>query len=317
MKTADAALPTNPACKKVTVILSTFNFSAYIEQQRNSLDDQTHPETRIIVRDDGSSDATPKILEQAHSAGRIELLRGNNNLGAAQSFFELLKYAVKSDPDYVALCDQDDVWQSGKISCALTALSAVGGDQVAMYASRAEIVDKDLTHIGYTRVPERVGFGNALLENVCVGCTIVLNRKAIELICRNLPTQVPVHDWWCYLVVACFGKVVFDQNAYIKYRQHGENVFGVPKNTVDRLMRGMSRFAGKSGGRNWQSEQARVFLACFEDQIPLSNRRTLSAFVQAKSSSWRRLRLAFSPGIWRQKRLDSIAMRLLILINRY
>ena len=79
---------------KVTVLLSTYNGSKFLHEQLDSLYQQTYPNVRILVRDDGSVDATRDLLEEAHVEGRITLLQGHNNLGVAPSFFELLKNAI-------------------------------------------------------------------------------------------------------------------------------------------------------------------------------------------------------------------------------
>jgi len=95
---------------RVTVLLSTYNGSKYLRQQLDSLYQQTYPNIRILARDDGSSDSTRDILQDEQGKGRLELLEGHGNLGAALSFFELLNAAAATDTEYVAFCDQDDVW---------------------------------------------------------------------------------------------------------------------------------------------------------------------------------------------------------------
>ncbi len=313
-----ATLPTTRTRRDdVTIILSTFNGEKFVAQQLDSLYAQTHKHCKILVRDDGSSDATPEILASAERNGKIHLVAGNENLGANGSFFELLKCAAATDAAYVAFCDQDDVWRHDKISRAVAKLSAIHEDTPAMYSSRAEIVDAELTHLGETSMPRRIGFGNALAENVCVGCTIVLNRRAVKLLCTNLPTAIPAHDWWCYLLVSCFGEIVFDDESPIKYRQHGRNVFGVARGGFDRFRRNLHRFIGSGQGRHWQSEQAIIFLALFNERIPTPARRLLVEFVAARKSFMRRIRLATSREIWRQQRIDSFLLRMLILMNRY
>lgn len=301
---------------RVTVLLSTYNGSKFLQQQLNSLYEQAYPDIRILVRDDGSSDSTRNILGSEQSKGRIDIVEGHNNLGPALSFFELLRNAASSGTEYVAFCDQDDVWCPHKIAHAVASLAEKTGSCPAMYCSRLEIVDEQLKHIGYTEVPRQIGFGNALVENVAVGCTMVLNRKAIDLICENLPNKVLIHDWWCYLVVSCFGKVIFDNSPDIKYRQHGSNTIGIAANTFERLGRKLSRFFGSGGGHLWLSEQASVFSSIFKEQIPLSQRLVLNKFVAAKSSFRCRVQLVFSREIWRQKWFDNLILRLLVLINR-
>jgi glycosyltransferase involved in cell wall biosynthesis len=317
MNTPETVPTTGSTFAEVTVILSTFNGSAFLPQQLDSLYAQTHPGVRILARDDGSSDTTRGILQREQAAQRIALLDGHDNLGAARSFLELLRNAAATRTGFIAFCDQDDVWHPDKLARAVAALSAIRDERAAMYCSRLEIVDAELTSVGLSALPGRIGFGNALVENVCVGCTIVLNRKAIDLLCRNLPASVPVHDWWCYLVLSCFGEIVFDRETSIQYRQHPGNVFGVALGPLDRAKRSLRRFAGNGAGRHWQSEQAAVLLATFGDRIPAAHRRVLNEFVVAKTTLWRRLRLALSTEIWRQTAIDGLVWRFLVLINRY
>ena len=302
---------------KVTVLLSTFNGSKFLQQQLNSLYEQTYRNLRILVRDDGSSDSTRALLKNEQSKDFIDMQEGYRNLGPALSFFELLKSAALTETEYVAFCDQDDVWHPEKIARAVSALAGVAGSCPAMYCSRLEVVDENLKHVGYTDLPKKVGFGNALVESVAVGCTMVLNRKAIDLICTNLPSKVVIHDWWFYLVISCFGKVVFDNSSYIKYRQHGSNTFGVASNRLAHLVRKYHRFFGKGEGHLWISEQASSLLAIFKVSIPSSNILVLNNFVEAKLSLYRRIQLVLSNSIWRQKWSDNLILRFLVLINRF
>lgn len=304
------------ALGKVTVLLSAYNGSKFLQQQLNSLYEQTYPDIRILVRDDGSSDSTRSILESEQSKGRIDILEGHHNLGPALSFFELLRCAALTGTKYVAFCDQDDVWLPNKIAHAVSALAVAADCCPVLYCSRLEIVDEHLKHIGYTEIPAKIGFGNALVENVTVGCTIVLNRKAIDLICGNLPSKVLIHDWWCYLAISCFGKVIFDNSIDIKYRKHGSNTIGMATNMFDRLRRRLRRFFGGEGGHLWLSEQASALANIFKDRIPLSQRNVLNKFIAAKSSFRCRVLLVFSREIWRQKLVDNFIMRLLVLFNR-
>jgi len=180
-----------------------------------------------------------------------------------------------------------------------------------------ELVDENLKHIGYTDMPRKVGFGNALLDNVVAGCSTVLNREAMILVGKNLPGKVVIHDWWCYLVVSCFGEVIFDAEATLKYRQHGKNAIGVSATGLAQLMRRYRRFFGGGEGHLWMSEQAASLLEIFQDRVPVSNREVLIDFVAAKSSLLRRMQLAMSNEIWRQKWSDNLLLRLLIVLNRF
>lgn len=302
---------------KVTILLSTYNGSKFLREQLDSLYQQTYPNVRILVRDDGSMDSTRTLLKKEHAKGRITLFEGNSNLGVARSFFELLKNAATNKTEYVAFCDQDDVWYPEKVTRAVLRLADVSVGYPAMYCSRVEIVDERLAHIGYTMLPGKIGFGNALVDCVTTGCTIVLNWAAVRLLGKNLPNSSVMHDWWCYLVMSCFGKVIYDSTATLKYRQHDNNAIGLAGNVYIQFIRRCHRFFGGCGGHLRMSTQASCMLSIFKERIPVTNRQVLENFIAGKSSWWCRLQLALSSDIWRQKWLDNFLLRLLILLNRY
>src|SRR5262249_5781043 len=154
------------------VLMSTFNGARYLEQQIDSIRAQTVA-TTLVVRDDGSTDATLRLLG-AYSASRELALTRGRNLGITRSFFRLLRSAAQG-AQYVAFSDQDDVWLPTKLQRAVDALSRLA-HAPALYCSRCVITNARLEPIGLTPLwPHAPAFGNALVENVATGCTIVLN----------------------------------------------------------------------------------------------------------------------------------------------
>lgn len=298
---------------QVTVLMSTYNGERFLQQQLDSLYEQSYSDVKILVRDDGSSDTTREILEVARLNGSIEQLKEHHNMGIPHSFFTLLHHAARNGTAYVAFCDQDDVWDANKIERAVSVLHS-SSDRPALYCSRVEIVNDQLQAIGLSAKPRKTGFGNALVENIAIGCTIVLNRKAIDLLTRQtLPDGVCLHDWWCYWVISCFGEIIFDDVALIKYRQHDANVVGAITSHMDMLKRKWNRLIN---GRLWISEQTVIFLQLFSESLPPAERELLESVCKAKSSFWHRISLAMSCAIWRQKWVDNFILRGLILINR-
>jgi hypothetical protein len=91
------------------------------------------------------------------------------------------------------------------------------------------------------------GFLPALTQNIATGCTIILNRAAVDCILASKPPDEAWHDWWCYLVVTgCGGLVLADPIPVILYRQHGANVIGAPASQTRRgvaaIRRGRASF---------------------------------------------------------------------------
>jgi len=208
------------------------------------------------------------------------------------------------------------VWLPEKVARAVAQLNKIPQGRAALYCARAELVDEDLKHLGYTDQPRRVGFGNALVESIAAGCTMMLNRGALLLLAGRLPKHVYIHDWWCYLVVSCLGEVVYDEVPAIRYRQHRENVIGVASE-YERYVKKYRRFFGSGEGRHWMSDQALLLRQIYARNIAPDKLDLLELFIAGRTSLPRRVRLALSCGIRRQRRSDDLLLRLLIVLNRY
>ena len=86
----------------LSVVIPAYNAAAYLSEAVKSVCDQTLPPRRIIIVDDGSTDATPDVAAALQRAGlgpTIEYLRQENggpgpamNRGAALVFGKSTRY---------------------------------------------------------------------------------------------------------------------------------------------------------------------------------------------------------------------------------
>lgn len=300
----------------VSVLLSTYNGERYLAAQLESLLAQDQPGVRLLVRDDGSTDGTLAILDAY--AGRhdgMQVVRGPN-VGVIRSFLELLAHPAARAP-YVALCDQDDVWDRDKLSRAVGLLGArSAGAGPAMYCGRLRVVDEVLRPMFMTRLPQRgPSFRNALVENIATGCTIVLEERAHELLLRSLPEaeQLVMHDWWLYLVLSAMGDVVFDPEPRLAYRQHATNAVGTSSGL--RHWRARLRRFLDPRNRNRLTAQAAELDRRYGDMMPTEYRRVLREFVDSRAAPARRVRFALGPDVWRQRAADTVILRALIALG--
>lgn len=301
--------------ERINILLPTYNGIRYLPKLLDSLLAQTCPELITSIRDDGSTDETYTFL-CAWASGRAGvLLSRGERLGAAGGFLHLLQTSCPSC-QYFAFCDQDDIWLPDKIERAIAALQACGPDEPAMYCSRIEYVDEQLRHLGYSRIPKRVEFSNALVQNMAAGCTIVLNRRARDLICERLPRKVLWHDWWCYLVVCAFGKVTYDEKPSIRYRLHANNHTGAQTSFLASVKSRIARFSAEQKGSRCFSNQALEFHRCFGDRLSAPYKRTLERFLSVRGSLRDRISYNVAMEVWRQTWLDTALLRALILIGR-
>lgn len=301
--------------RTVHILLSTHNGERYLAEQLDSLLAQTYVDWRLSARDDGSADTTCAILEAyARRDARISVVVGEN-LGVFESFYTLLEQADPSAA-YYAFCDQDDVWLPDKLERAVAALEAGASGEPTLYCARALLVDESLRPLSLSRAYGPTDLANALVENIGIGCSMLLDRQARDMVLRCRPSIAPVHDWWCLLVVAATGRVIYDATPRLWYRQHGGNAIGGPGNRWTDLWRNVVRF-GRRGFDFAFWRQAEVLLACYGDRIPAARREVLVRFVASRRSWLKRLVYALTMEVRRQSRLEDWLLRALIVANRY
>lgn len=218
----------------VVVLLSTYNGGKHLDGQLASIFGQTTP-VELVVRDDGSEDGTIEVLESWRGRFPIEFSLGRN-LGPARSYLDLLVSAP--DASYYAFADQDDVWDSDKLETGLGLLSQVPADRPALYFSATRVVDEKLRFLEDSRLSGTPTFEQALVRNFASGCTMLFNRRLLELV-RDAPyVELGMHDSWLLKVcLAVGGSVYYDPKPHISYRQHSANVVGSEPSGIRRLLR--------------------------------------------------------------------------------
>jgi glycosyltransferase involved in cell wall biosynthesis len=296
-------------------LLSTYNGVRFISDQMDSIFAQSYPLAAITIRDDGSTDGTYQKLRQYEAKYPHVRVTQDKNLGAAASFLHLLAHA-DSECEYFAFADQDDVWLPCKLENAVSQLAECDPAQPLMYCSRLEYVDEKLRHLGFKPVPRQIGFGNALVQNVAAGCTIVLNREARSVITQRPPSRLIMHDWWCYLVVSALGRVIYDARPSLKYRQHGRNTIGDPTNVGQKLLRSVRRFTSHKDSACTIVDQALEFRSCFGGQLSDRHSDILERFLSIRRNIWSRVAYCTHMDVWRQSWMQNAVLRTWILMGR-
>jgi glycosyltransferase involved in cell wall biosynthesis len=300
----------------VNILLSTYNGIRFIDELMQSLLMQTHPNIKIFVRDDGSNDGTIEKLRDYENKYANFMVTQGPRFGAAGSFMKLLNEADPTS-DFYAFCDQDDVWLPRKIGDAVAAMEEGEKSKAQLYFSRLEFVDSNLMHLGYSRLFKKYGFRNALVENIVSGCTVVLNRRARNLICEETPSVVLMHDWWFYLVVSAFGNLIYDKRPNIKYRQHSGNVIGEPKTYAEVLLRLLAPYFTLNKRRIYASDQAKEFYKCYASMLGPTQLQILKDYLNAKDCLSCRITYARKMEVWKQSRWENAILPIRIITGRF
>lgn len=222
---------------EIAVLLATYNGADRLPRLLDSLLAQSCQNWVAYAHDDGSADATVRILEDFANQhpGKLEILgRDVAHLGAKGNFMWLLEH-VRAD--YYMFCDEDDIWLPEKISetfrflkeieqriplnvpvCVHTDLAVCDESYKVLYPSLwrlSKVMPEWQEH------PDRL-----LVANCVTGCTMMFNGRAREL-ALPMPDFVPMHDLWVAFQTVANGGVLSHINKQtILYCQHGDNEVG-------------------------------------------------------------------------------------------
>ena len=308
----------------IYILLSAYNGSEFIEDQIESIFKQTYQNFKIICRDDGSTDDTCQIIQELMKKyEHIELVVGEN-IGIIKSFFSLLMMAAnRPDCDYVALCDQDDVWLPEKLQEAIDHLQKYAVTRPVLYACRYISVDSHLVEMNPDAAKAlmyRPAFENAIVQNIITGCCAVMNRELLNMVLSKITAlndaDLIMHDWWLYLVATVFGEVIYNSHPGLLYRQHGHNASGgVSTNRwFARIKRGLKRTEGVR-----LQKQIQQFLQVYEHDLSQDQLAVIMQFLKIANthSFFSRLVSIFKLRVFRQKHLDNMILKVMLLFRMY
>lgn len=303
----------------VTILMATYNGASTLAEQLMSLFHQSHRNWSLVVSDDVSSDNTLNVLQdyaRKYGAHRMALQSGPRQ-GFAQNFLSLLRAAGPTTP-FAALCDQDDVWLPGKLERALSMLNRVPHGTPALYAGRTTICDSTLNPLRLSPLFARPpSFRNALVQSIGGGNTMVVNRAALDILQESSikARRIVSHDWWMYQMVSgAAGRVIYDPQPMLLYRQHPGNIIGANDTLRASAHRLLQLVRGRF--RNWNEANLETLNAARHWLSPAA-RETLDHFINARASRLPdRLVMQYRSGIYRQTKLGNTALWLATLIAR-
>ncbi len=243
---------------KVDILLATWNGGRYLPALLDSLLAQTHTEFRLLVSDDGSTDATHEVFARYRPrfGDRWILLPQRAPGGGGLRNFEYLMQASLADGQsaWALFCDQDDVWLPHKIERTLAEMRRIEGGcgthQPCLVHTDLKVVDHNLqamapSFVRYQRMdPWHVSPLWMLSMNQVTGCAAMVNRSLLAM-ALPIPPEVVVHDWWC-AVLSGGGQRAYIDEATVLYRQHAINQIGaVSRSLPSRLHRFVRNVPGE------------------------------------------------------------------------
>ncbi len=279
----------------VSIAMATYQGEAYIHQQLISIRDQTLRPFEIIICDDQSSDRTLDIVQGFSENLNILVFVNERPLGVVKNFEKAISLC---NSNYIALCDQDDVWIATKLEDDLKKMKIIEIDKEipSLVFSDLEVVDEDLKLISHSlwkhlgANPARDNFYELLFGNVVTGCTIMLNHAFVKYL-KNIPQEAIMHDYWASLIAYGFGQVGIIEKPLVKYRQHRSNVTNNYKRSISN--RAGTLFKTIRSQRNTFLEaelvQAKRYYQLYEDKLNKETLTALERFIELENDRfWKR-----------------------------
>lgn len=219
--------------KMIDILLPVFNGSKYLKQQIQSLLDQSYSNWRLLVRDDGSTDDSLKIVYSFAKYYPSKILVISDSFGnqGTSGCINLLLQHVSSD--YFMFCDQDDVWEPTKIEESMNEmmlLEKIDPNFPILICSDACCIDENDKLLYKSFYKNQKFFDTTrnvhkmLALNIVQGSTALMNRHVKETI-KYIPKGL-YHDWWIAVNCVYYGKISYLHKPLLKYRQHQANVVG-------------------------------------------------------------------------------------------
>jgi glycosyltransferase involved in cell wall biosynthesis len=203
----------------ISIALCTYNGEEFIREQMDSLLAQSYENFEIIIVDDCSTDQTLSIVnEYAATGNNIRIFRNEKNLGYNKNFEKAIKLCTG---DFIAMCDQDDIWHPDKLKIQC---EAIGNSDLIYHDS--EFIDSSGNKINF-KMSDKFNFykGSSplpfLFMNCVSGHSILMKRTLLKDI---FPFPEGFHyDQWIAFVAADKGSIDFVDRCLIQYRQHEKN----------------------------------------------------------------------------------------------
>lgn len=247
----------------VSVAMATYNGERHLRAQLDSIAAQTERPSELVVRDDGSTDATIELLayfaRDAPFPVRVE--RGDATAAFADVF---LRAASLCSGDLVAFCDQDDLWLPTKLETCVSAMRQPG---VLLAVHACSVVDENLSEQGdvFPRIrADRVTPALATDPWLGVpGMAMVFDRSLLDVAdwrrrppSHDLDGRPVRHDEWIYGLARALGSIAWISRPLSLYRQHVRNVTGAPSEALVKtaFRTGRSYYtARREQARGWAS----------------------------------------------------------------
>ena len=224
----------------VSIVLALYNPNLkWLEEQLTSINRQTYTNIELFVMDDCSDSVSTEgmkdLVYKCVNRFEFEFFTKEKNEGSNKTFERLTELA---NGEYIAYCDQDDIWDDIKIEKLINIIkhenSILAYSDMRIIDTQSKIYSKSLKEIRprleYLR-GENI-LNKLIYANCIAGCSMIVKAEIAK---KAIPfNEKTVCDHWIAIFAASEGHISFIDEQLVSYRQHGENQTGILDGVSDK-----------------------------------------------------------------------------------
>ena len=209
---------------QVSVVMATYNGERYLQEQLDSIFQQTQLPSEIVIIDDCSKDSTWEILEYYAENTldvNVRLYRNEQNIGANSTFAKALK---KAKGDLIFIADQDDVWLPEKINTMAEAWDGsdlISSDAVITDSKKKMIFKSELDHFKMSEAKSKENPFYFIFFNSISGHNVAITPGLVNS-ALPFPDEM-VYDQWLAIMAHYNSSLQIIHDKLCLHRMHENN----------------------------------------------------------------------------------------------
>jgi len=217
--------------KTIGTVIATYNGEKYLEEQMDSIVNQSLKPDKIIVVDDCSTDGTTTTIAKYRKSypEMIIFEQNQRNLGHTKTFERGISMCKT---DYIALSDQDDIWEPNKIKRCYWALEQNKDAKLCFHDfklidEKGNLFAKSFWESASIPLPASGAEARKRLvnlTNIVSGCAMFFSSDLKEYILPMPDSEWILHDWWIAVVAFFLANPIIVKGALSRYRFHEDQV---------------------------------------------------------------------------------------------
>lgn len=195
---------------RVSVVMCTYNGGRFLEEQLDSIVNQTYPVYELIIQDDGSTDNTEAVARSyAERYSYIRFYHHEGKPGVNRNFFSAM---ARAKGDLIAVADQDDIWELDKLASQV----AILGDNW-LVGGLSRPFSTDGTAVSFDDRLPNIHLLRMMYVGMMPGHTQLFRR---ELLARLPENTFFMYDLQTQALAASAEKVAYVPRVVVNQRRH-------------------------------------------------------------------------------------------------